>query len=96
VIVNPALRGSGITIKTIDGLQSKSIWVGTRQAFQGLPNDFYEVLHPANNAQELAEQMIYFYTHPDQYPYNKVSTLCNQYFDTLPKQILSGIFSHLS
>jgi hypothetical protein len=60
VIVNPALRGSGVTIKTIDGLQSNRIWVGTAQAFQGLPNDFYKILYAAKNAQELAEQMIYF------------------------------------
>ena len=95
IIVNPALKGSGITIKTIDGLQSSTIWVGTQQAFKGLPEAFYEILHPAENAPTMAQQMIYFYTHPDQYPFSKVSTLCNHYFHQLPQQILKHLPKHI-
>ena len=91
VVVNPALKGSGITIKTIDGLQSGTIWIGTQQAFKGLPEAFYEVLHPAENAHTLAQQMIYFYTHPDQYPFGEISTLCNHYFHQLPQQVLEHL-----
>ena len=93
VIINPALKGSGITIKTIDGLQSGANWVGTKQAFKGLPNDFYTILHPAENAQELAEQMTYFHNHPNQYPHDEIIALCKKYFDILPKQILSELFN---
>jgi len=91
VIVNPALRGSGITIKTIDGLHSNSIWVGTTQAFRGLPKEFFDVLNPAESAEELAKEMVNFYLKPDIYPHSKIRSLCKEYFDLYPMHILEDI-----
>jgi glycosyltransferase involved in cell wall biosynthesis len=91
VVVNPALRGSGITIKTVDALYSGTPWVGTTQAVRGLPEPLRRLLHPTDDAHLFAARMVSLYHTPENYPSKEILGYCIEYFHALPVRILSQL-----